>query len=212
MKVQLFRLGLASALASYLPVCPHVQAQGHVRGFGKVVAGDDRREIQVEQVRRGIAFAAAAAQRAGDLGVDLGPYIRQRDAGGEVPAPGPGVPGLEQRGQRESHLALHVGRDPLAQGHVATAADLAVQIDLGEIHRPDRLGRNDAGVGLHAGARDLPAERALGGVHREGRGQRRESGHPWGGALAQTAMAQHSRHALDSRGIVERGRALSARR
>ncbi|MNN46825.1 hypothetical protein D3C81_1612230 [compost metagenome] len=100
-----------------------------------------------------------------------GPDIGQREAGGEVPRAGAGVPDLHGGGQREGNLGFHTERGPTADGHLPVAAHGAVQVDLAEVDHPDRLGRHHASVGLHAGARHRAAQRPFRGL----RGQREQA-------------------------------------
>ncbi|MNR11236.1 hypothetical protein D3C85_1275290 [compost metagenome] len=131
-----------------------------------MVAGDDGREVDVEQVGCGVALAHRPAASSAQPGIDLGPHIGQSEAGREIPAARPGVPGLEHRGQRERHFPLQSQRSPAAQGDLPAAADVAVQVDLREVDRPDGFRGNNARIGLHVRAGDLAAQRAFGGPGR----------------------------------------------
>ncbi|MNT02883.1 hypothetical protein D3C72_1373950 [compost metagenome] len=151
---------------------PDIEAECHVLGLGEVVSGDDRREVDVEQVRRGVL--RAAGKTAGvDVGRDLGPDVRQREAGGKVPCARAGVPDLHHGCQRERDLAIDAQRRLAGDGHVAAAADRAIEVDLADIDSQDRLGGNDAGVGRDAGTGHGAPQRAFGGV---GAGTRAQQG------------------------------------
>ncbi|MNV53199.1 hypothetical protein D3C71_1453300 [compost metagenome] len=73
---------------------PDIQAQRHMLGLGEVVAGDDGCEVEIEQVGRSVTGLTPSSARACQGGAYFGPNVRHSDAGGEIPPPRAGVPGL----------------------------------------------------------------------------------------------------------------------